>query len=146
MINSMCELPDCNPPSEEIKGILRKCRTIAIVGISPKESRDSNRVAKYLISQGYEVVPVNPGQRKILEKPCFRTLGDIPFPIDMADLFLNPKRAPIVVDQAIDMGVQVIWMQEGVVHNKAAQKARKNCIEVVMNKCIMKEHMKIMNR
>ena len=142
----MCELPDCNPPSEEIKGILRKCRTIAIVGISPKESRDSNRVAKYLISQGYEVVPVNPGQRKILEKPCFRTLGDIPFPIDMADLFLNPKRAPIVVDQAIDMGVQVIWMQEGVVHNKAAQKARKNCIEVVMNKCIMKEHMKIMNR
>jgi predicted CoA-binding protein len=146
MINTTCELPDCNPPSEEIKGILRKCRTIAVVGISPKESRDSNRVAKYLMSQGYEIVPVNPGQRKILEKPCFRTLSDIPFPIDMADLFLNPERVPVVVDQAIDMGVQVIWMQEGVVHNKAAQKAREKGIEVVMNKCIMKEHMKITNR
>lgn len=145
MINTTCELPDRNPPSEEIKGILRKCKTIAVVGISPKESRDSNRVARYLMRQGYEIVPVNPGQRKILEKPCFRTLSDIPFPIDMADLFLNPKRVPVVVDQAIDMGVQIIWMQEGVVHNKAAQKARKRGIEVVMNKCIMKEHMKIDN-
>jgi predicted CoA-binding protein len=145
MINTTCELPDRNPPSEEIKGILQKCKTIAVVGISPKESRDSNRVARYLMRQGYEIVPVNPGQRKILEKPCFRTLSDIPFPIDMADLFLNPKRVPVVVDQAIDMGVQIIWMQEGIVHNKAAQKARKRGIEVVMNKCIMKEHMKINN-
>jgi predicted CoA-binding protein len=146
MINTTCELPDCNPPSEEIKGILRKCRTIAVVGISPKESRDSNRVAKYLMNQGYEIVPVNPGQRVILEKPCYRTLSDIPFPIDLADLFLNPKRVPTVVDQAIDIGVPVIWMQEGVVHNKAAQKARKKGIQVVMNKCIKKEHMKITNR
>ncbi len=146
MINTTCELPDCNPPSEEIKGILRKCRTIAVVGISPKESRDSHRVAKYLIKQGYEIVPVNPGQRKILEKPCFKTLSDIPFPIDLADLFLNPKRVPAVVDQAIDIGVQFIWMQEGVVHNRAAQKAREKGIEVVMNRCIMKEHMKITNR
>ena len=146
MINTTCELPDSNPPSEEIKGILRKCRTIAVVGISPKESRDSNRVAKYLMNQGYEIVPVNPGQRKILEKPCFRTLSDIPFQMDMADLFLNPSRVPTVVDQAIDMGVQVIWMQEGVVHNKTAQKAREKGIEVVMNKCIMKEHMKMSDR
>ena len=146
MIETMCELPDRNPPSEEIKGILEKCRTIAIVGISPKESRDSNRVAQYLIKKGYEIVPVNPGQRDMLGKPCFKTLSDIPFPIDMADLFLNPKRVPPVVDQAIDMGVQVIWMQEGVVHNKAAQKAREKGIEVVMNKCIKKEHMKMSNQ
>jgi len=145
MMPTICELPDSNPPSEEIKDILRKCRTIAIVGISPKESRDSNRVAQYLMSQGYEIVPVNPGQREILEKPCFRTLADIPFSIDMADLFLNPKRVPPVVDQAIEMGVQVIWMQEGVVHNNAAQKARKRGIQVVMNKCIKKEHMRMMN-
>ncbi|MBW2169377.1 MAG: CoA-binding protein [Deltaproteobacteria bacterium] len=103
-------------------------------------------MAKYLMNQGYEIVPVNPGQRKILEKPCFRTLSDIPFQIDMADLFLNPSRVPTVVDQAIDMGVQVIWMQEGVVHNKTAQKAREKGIEVVMNKCIMKEHMKMSDR
>jgi predicted CoA-binding protein len=145
MTNTTCELPDYNPPSDEIIEILRKCRTIAVVGLSPKESRDSNRVAKYLMDQGYEVVPVNPGQREILGKPCFRTLGDIPFPIDMVDLFLNPTRVPPVVDQAIEIGVHAIWMQEGVVHNEAAQKARKAGIPVVMNKCIKKEHMKMAN-
>ena len=146
MINTTCELPDCNPPSDEIIEILRKCRTIAVVGISPKESRDSNRVAKYLMDQGYEVVPVNPGQREILGRPCFRTLRDIPFPIDMADMFLNPARVPPVVEQAIEIGVHAIWMQEGVVHNESAEKARKEGIQVVMNKCIKKEHMKMTNR
>ena len=142
-MNTACELPDFNPPSDEIIEILRKCRTIAVVGISPKESRDSNRVARYLMEQGYEMIPVNPGQREILGKPCFRTLGDIPFPVDMADLFLNPTRVPSVVQQAIDKGVRAIWMQEGVVHNESAQKARKMGIRVVMNKCIKKEHMKM---
>jgi predicted CoA-binding protein len=145
MINTTCELPYYIPPSDEIIELLRKCRTIAVVGISPKESRDSNKVAKYLMDQGYEVVPVNPGQREVLGKPCFRTLRDIPFPIDMADLFLNPTRVPSVVDQAIEIGVHAIWMQEGVVHNEAAQKARKAGIPVVMNKCIKKEHMKMAN-
>jgi len=145
MINTNCELPDSNPPSDEIIEILRKCRTIAVVGISPKETRDSNRVAKYLMDQGYEIVPVNPGQREVLGKTCFRTLMDIPFPIDMADLFLNPTRVPPVVDQAIEIGVKAIWMQEGVVHNESAQKARKEGIQVVMNKCIKKEHMKMTN-
>lgn len=145
MINTNCELPDCNPPADEIIEILRKCRTIAVVGISPKEARDSNRVAKYLMDKGYEVVPVNPGQREILGKPCFKTLTDIPFPIDMADLFLNPTRVPLVVDQAIEIGVHAIWMQEGVVHNESAQKAGKAGITVVMNKCIKKEHMKMTN-
>ena len=143
MNNTTCELPDSNPPSEEIKDILQKGKTIAVVGISPKESRDSNKVARYLMSRGYEIVPVNPGQKTILGKTCFRTLGDIPFPIDVADLFLNPKRVPPVVDQAIEKGVPVVWMQEGVVHNEAAQKARENGIQVVMNKCIKKEHMKM---
>ena len=143
MKNTTCELPDSNPPSEEIKEILKKGKTIAVVGISPKESRDSNKVARYLMSRGYEIVPVNPGQKTILGKTCFRTLGDIPFPIDVADLFLNPKRVPPVVDQAIEKGVPVVWMQEGVVHNEAAQKARENGIRVVMNKCIKKEHMKM---
>jgi len=145
MTDITCELPDHNPPADEIIEILRKCRTIAVVGISPKESRDSNRVAKYLVDQGYEIIPVNPGQREILGRPCFRTLGDIPFPVDMADLFLNPTRVPPVVDQAIDIGVHAIWMQEGVVHNESAQKAGKAGIRVIMNKCIKKEHMKMTN-
>jgi len=141
-----CEIPDGNPPSKEIKEILSQCRTIAVVGLSPKEGRDSNRVARYLVEAGYEVIPVNPGQREILGKTCFRSVADIPFQIDMADLFLNPTRIPTVVDQAIDKGVRVIWMQLGVVHNAAAQKARKTGIQVVMNKCIMQEHKKLATR
>ncbi len=138
-----CELPDGNPPSKEIKEILAQCRTIAVVGLSPKEARDSNRVARYLIREGYEVVPVNPGQREILGKTCYRSVADIPFQVDMADLFLNPTRVPPVVDQAIDKRVRAIWMQLGVVHNAAAQKAREAGIQVVTNKCIMQEHKKL---
>ena len=143
MANTKCELPDCNPPSAQIIDILQNCRTIAIVGISPKETRDSNRVARYLIEQGYEIIPVNPGQREILGIPCFKTLKDIPFRFDMADLFISPTRVPTVVDQAIDIGVRAIWMQEGVVHNDAASRARKEDIQVIMNLCIMKEHRKM---
>jgi len=137
------ELPDHAGPSEEIEEILRECRKIAVVGLSPKESRDSNKVARYLMEQGYEIVPINPGQREILGKTCYGSLKDIPFHVDMADLFLNPTRVPPVVDQAIDMGVQAIWMQLGVVHNEAAQKAEKAGIRVIMNVCIMKEHEKL---
>ncbi len=143
MADTKCELPDCNPPSAQIIDILQNCRKIAIVGISPKETRDSNRVARYLIEQGYEIIPVNPGQREILGIPCFKTLKDIPFRFDMADLFINPSRVPTVVDQAIDIGVSAIWMQEGVVHNDAASRARKAGIQVIMNLCIMKEHRKM---
>ncbi|MFH1241665.1 MAG: CoA-binding protein [Pseudomonadota bacterium] len=136
-------LPDYNPAMEEIVDILQKCRKIAIVGLSPKESRDSNRVAKYLVGRGYEVVPVNPGQREILGKPCFKSLKDIPFGVDMANLFLNPSRVPPVVDEAIELGVRVIWMQLGVVHNKSAAKARKAGVQVVMDRCIMRELQKM---
>ena len=92
MNQTICELPDCNPASAEIIDMLKSCTTIAVVGLSPKAVRDSHRVARYLIEQGYEVIPVNPGQREILGRTCYRTLGDIPFPVDMADLFLNPAK------------------------------------------------------
>ncbi len=138
-----CEIPDHVPQPQEIKDILETCKIIAVVGISPKESRDSNRVARYLMEQGYDIVPVNPGQREILGKPCFRTLSDIPFDVDMVDLFLNPERVMQAVDQAIEMSVSAIWMQLGIIHNESACKARDAGIQVVMNKCIMKEHMKM---
>jgi len=143
MTNTGCELPDYNPPSDEIIDILQKSRKIAIVGISKKESRDSNRVARYLLEQGYEIVPVNPGQREILGRPCFKTIEHLPFAVDMVNLFLEPKRVPKVVDQAIGMQIPVIWTQIGVTHNESAQKARDAGINVVMNMCIMQEHMKM---
>ena len=137
------ELPDYAGPSEEIEEILRECRRIAVVGLSPKESRDSKRVARYLMEQGYEIVPVNPGQREILGRTCYRSLKDIPFQVDMADLFLNPTRVPQVVDQAIEIGVNTVWMQLGVIHHEAAEKVRQAGIRLVMDRCIMTEHRRL---
>ena len=140
MENAQCELPDYTPPLKEMEKILRNSKRIAVVGLSPKTSRDSNKVARYLVIQGYEVVPVNPGQQRILERTCYKTLEDIPFDIDVANLFLNPTRISQVVDQCIRIGVKTIWMQLGVVHNDAASKAREAGIAVVMNRCIKVEH------
>jgi predicted CoA-binding protein len=137
------ERPDDNPPRSEIKAILERSKKIAVVGLSPKEGRDSNRVAKYLMENGYEIVPVNPGQKQILGQTCYKNLEEIPYPVDVADLFLNPTRVPAVVDQAINKGIGVIWMQLGVIHNEAAQKAREAGATVVMDKCIKQEHEKM---
>lgn len=140
METTQCEMPDYTPPSAEIERILQNSKRIAIVGLSPKTARDSNKVAQYLLKQGYDVIPVNPGQEQILERTCYKTLEDIPFAVDVADLFINPARIPPVVDQCIRIGVKTIWMQLGIVHNEAASKAREAGIEVVMNRCIMREH------
>ncbi|HKI48607.1 MAG TPA: CoA-binding protein [Desulfobacteria bacterium] len=140
METTQCEMPDYTPPSVEIERILQDSKRIAVVGLSPKTSRDSNKVAQYLLEQGYEVIPVNPGQEKILGMTCYKTLEDIPFTVDVADLFINPARIPPAVDQCIRIGVKTIWMQLGIVHNEAASKAREGGIEVVMNRCIMREH------
>ena len=136
-----CDLPDDNPPLENIKAILESCETIAVVGISPKEDRDSHRVAKYLQGRGYKIIPLNPGQREILGERCYRTLMDIPVRIDIVNLFLNPVRVPPVVDQAIEIGAKVLWMQSGIVHREAAMKAREAGLTVVMSRCIMRDHM-----
>ena len=143
MNDFQCELPDYNPSSEEIGEILNHCRTIAIVGLSPKEQRDSNMVARYLKVNGFRIVPVNPGQKEILGEKCYKNLLEIPFTPDMVNLFLNPKRVPEAVDQAMEIKTGVIWMQLGIAHNQAAAKAREKGIKVIMNKCIKTEHAKM---
>jgi len=135
-----CEMPEYNPPDEEIVEILKKARKIAVVGLSSKEERDSNKVARYLLDQGYEVIPVNPGQKEILGLKCYKSLEDIPFDVDMADLFINPKKVSPIVEQAIEKKIPVIWMQLGVVNNEAARKARQAGAKVVMNRCVKIEH------
>jgi hypothetical protein len=137
------ERPDDNPPRGEIKAILERSKKIAVVGLSPKEERDSNKVAKYLMENGYEIVPVNPGQKEILGLKCYKTLEEIPYSVDVADLFLNPARVPPVVDQVIKKRIGIIWMQLGVIHHEAAQKARQAGITVVMDKCMKQEHEKM---
>ncbi len=137
---------DTNPPADEIREILARSKTIAVVGLSPREDRDSHRVAKYLMAQGYDIVPVNPGQKKILGRSCFKSLRDIPFRIDMVDVFLNPARVPPIVDQVIEIGAPVLWMQRGIVHDKAAQKAHDAGITVIMDKCTKQEHEKLFSK
>jgi predicted CoA-binding protein len=139
-----CELPEHTLPPEEIVQILRSFKKIAVVGLSPKEERDSHRVAGYLLQHGYEVIPVNPGQKEILGRACYRTLKEIPFEVEVVDLFLNPERVPPVVDQAIEIGAKVVWMQLGIVHNEAARKAREAGIAVVMNRCIKQDLEKLL--
>lgn len=143
MANTPNSPPTENDPSDGIKNILQNSKKIAIVGLSSKEDRDSNKVAKYLIQKGYDIVPVNPGQKEIMGKACFKTLTDIPFQVDLVDLFLNPERVPPVVDKAIEIGAPVLWMQIGVIHNEAAQKAREAGLKVVMDRCMMHEHKRL---
>ena len=133
-------LTSLKPQCEDWSHILQNCKRIAVVGLSPKETRDSNKVARYLLANGYEIVPVNPGQKEILGRTCYKSLSHIPFQVDMANLFLNASRVPPVVDQALEMGIKVLWMQLGVIHMEAAKKAREAGVRVVMDQCIMVEH------
>ncbi len=136
-----CEVPEYNPPSEEIKAILERHKTVAIVGLSPKPARDSHKVAKYLKEHGYKIVPVNPGQKEILGERCYPDLRAIPFLVDIVDIFRKPEAIPAIVDEAVEIGAKVVWMQLGIAHDQAAHKARAAGLDVVMSKCIKIEHM-----
>ncbi|MFH1283663.1 MAG: CoA-binding protein [bacterium] len=138
-----CEIPSINNRDEEIKQILSSCKTIAVVGISPKEERPSFGVAKYLIERGYIIFPVNPGCKIILEKKCYPSLLDIHTGVDIVNIFRRPEFVEEIIDQAVKIKAKVVWMQEGIVNNKAAKKARDNGIKVVMDKCLYKEHVKL---
>ncbi|MGD9158078.1 MAG: CoA-binding protein [Desulfobacteraceae bacterium] len=138
-------IDDINSSPEDIRAILHKSEKIAVVGLSPKENRPSNMVAKYLIKHGYEIVPVNPGQKEILGQKCYRSIADIPFDVDIADLFLNAGRVPDAVDQALEKGIRVIWMQLGIFHREAGEKALNSGAKVIMDKCIKIEHEKLNN-
>ena len=131
---------ETNPSSNEINDILKSVQKIAVVGLSPKEDRPSNRVAKYLLGQGYQIIPVNPGQREILGVKCYHSLKEIPFKVDMADLFIRVDRVSDVVDQALEKEIKVIWMQLGIYHRESGEKALKAGATVVMDRCIKQEH------
>jgi predicted CoA-binding protein len=128
---------------EEIADILRGARTIAVVGISDKPERESHTVAKYIQDQSYRVIPVNPMLERVLDEPCYPSLLDIPERIDIVDIFRRPEAVPEVVDQAIEIGAKVVWMQLGIVHEAAAEKAQQAGLEVVMDRCIRREHLRL---
>ncbi|MGB8656573.1 MAG: CoA-binding protein [Candidatus Zixiibacteriota bacterium] len=132
-----------NPPDEQIREILQKYTKVAVVGLSPDPSRPSNGVARYLKSRGYKIFPVNPGQKEILGERSFPDLRSIPEKVEIVDIFRRPEHVSPIVDEAIRIGAKVIWMQDGVVNDAAANFASKNGLVVVMNKCMLREHRKL---
>jgi len=139
-----CELPDYNPPDEEVVELLKSAKTVAVVGISHKEDRDSYKVAKYLKEHGYKIIPVNPKYKEVLGEPCYPDLKSIPEKIDVVDIFRNIDAIPGIVDEAISVGAGAVWMQLGLAHNESAEKARQAGLKVVMNKCMKIEHQRLL--
>ena len=128
---------------EAIQDVLQRSKTIAVVGLSNSPLRPSHGVSAYMQMQGYRIVPVNPDVDFVLGEKSYRSLLDVPEPIDIVDIFRRSEFVPEIVNQAIAKKASAIWMQEGVVHEEAAQKARQAGLVVVMDKCILKEHRKI---
>jgi predicted CoA-binding protein len=126
--------------NDPIADILRRSKTIAVVGLSNRPLRPSHGVAAYIQSQGYKIIPVNPTIHGALGEKAYSTLLDVPDKIDIVNIFRRPEFVEEIVDQAIQLKVPAVWMQEEVIHEAAAQKARKAGIFVVMDRCILKEH------
>lgn len=135
-----CELPEDNPSDKEIIEILKNSKTIAVVGLSTDDTKASYMVAEYMKDNGYKIIPVNPGATEILGEKSYPDLKSIPEKIDIVDIFRKPSDIPPVVDESIEIGSKVIWMQLGLCHNESANKARAAGLKVVMNKCIKIEH------
>jgi len=125
---------------ETLRRILKTSQRVAMVGLSAKWYRPSNFAGKYLIDHGYTVIPVNPAYEEVLGQICYPSLLDIPGPVDVVDIFQRPENVPPVVEQAIEIGAKVVWMQLGIVHEQAARRAREAGLEVVMNRCMKIEY------
>ena len=133
------------PPSDaQLAELLRTARTIAVVGLSSKRWRASYGVSEYLQSAGYRILPVNPNESEILGEKCYARLEDVPEKPDIVDVFRRSEAVPEVVDAAIGIGARAVWMQEGVVHEAAAARARQAGLLVVMDRCILREHHRLL--
>jgi hypothetical protein len=128
------------PQSDSIAELLKRSKTIAVVGLSDSPLRPSHGVSAYMQTHGYRIIPVNPNVEESLGEKAYASLLDVPEKIDIVNIFRRPEFVEKIVDQAIQLKVPAIWMQEGVVHDRAAEKARQAGIFVVMDRCILKEH------
>ena len=126
--------------TDEIERMLTETKTIAVVGMSPRPDRPSHYVAKYLMDHGYDVIPVNPMVDEVAGLKSYPDLGSIPRPVDMVDIFRRSREVPPIVEEAIEISSRFIWMQDGVVHEEAAAKARAAGLSVVMDNCTLREH------
>lgn len=126
--------------TDEIGELLKRTKTIAVVGLSDSPLRPSYGVSAYMQSHGYKIIPVNPSIKGALGEKAVASLAEIEEKIDMVDVFRRPEYVPEIVDEAIRLKVPAIWLQEDVIHEEAAEKARKAGIFVVMDRCVLKEH------
>lgn len=138
-------LPEGHKPSgDPILDILKDAKSVAVVGISSKRFRPSFGVSEYLLSAGYKIAPVNPNEREVHGLRCYAALEDVPEAIDIVDVFRKAEDVPPVVESAIRKGAKVLWLQEGIVHEEAGEKARAAGLTVVMDACMLVEHRKRM--
>jgi hypothetical protein len=127
-------------PESEIAAVLRSYRVVAVVGLSADPGRASYQVAQYLQNHGYRIVPVNPGCQEILGEKCYPSLRDIPFPVEVVDVFRKVEAIPAIVDEAIAVGAKAVWLQLGLEEPQSAQRARQAGLQVVQNRCMKIEH------
>ena len=139
-----CEEIQKSLPDDDLGKMLKESRTIAVVGLSNKEERDSHKVARYLKEHGYTVIPVNPKFGEVLGERCYPDLKAVPEHIDIVDIFRSVDAIPGIVDEALAVGAGNVWMQLGLAHEESAEKARCAGVPVVMNKCIKIEHSRLM--
>jgi predicted CoA-binding protein len=132
--------------SADIKKTLTTYRTVAVVGASPNPERPSYRVADFLKKEGFRVIPVTPNADKVVGEKAYPDLASIPVPVEVVDIFRRPEDVPPVVEAAIAIGAKAVWMQEGIVNEEAAARARKAGLTVIMDHCMRKELLKKLGR
>jgi predicted CoA-binding protein len=137
-------MPFQNPPAAEIRELLRRVRTIAVVGLSPKPGRPSHGVSEAMQRFGYRIVPVRPAVAEVLGERAYASLADLPFPVDLVNVFRAAEHIPEVVDECLAIGAPALWIQEGIVHDEAAARARAAGLTVVMDRCIYKDYLALM--
>jgi predicted CoA-binding protein len=144
-MNEMGEAAEYVPSDEELRRILDDAKTIAVVGLSSKEHRDSHGVARYLQRAGYRIVPVNPKEREVLGERAYATLADIPsdVEVDVVDVFRRAEETPPVARGAVDRKAKVLWLQDGIVNDEAREIAEGAGLTVVMGTCMMREHQRL---
>lgn len=132
-----------NPDDEAIRALLKRARNIAVLGLSPKPDRPSYFVAKAMQGFGFNIVPVRPATAEVLGQKAYPALRDVPGPVDLVDVFRAPEHLDAIVDECIALKVPAIWIQEGIVNEAAAQRARDAGMEVVMDRCIYKDYVSL---
>ena len=132
-----------NPDDASLRVLLDRVRTIAVIGLSPQPARPSYRVAQAMQRYGYRIVPVRPLVDEVLGEKAYASLADIPFPIDLVDVFRAAEHVPAIVEQCLALHLPAIWIQEGIVHEDAALRAQAGDMNVVMDRCLLKEYIRL---